>query len=175
MTTILISAGHSNTALGAIANGVVEATLATELRNTLAGHLTLAGFDVVKDGIGSENLPLSSAVKMIAGKSLAIEIHFNAVVDPSANGVECISLPKQKTVSQKLAATTALTLGLKLRGDKGWIDQSKSQHSKLAFVQSGGMILEVCFISNKSDLESYQKHRDILAQTLAETIKSLVV
>jgi len=80
MKTIFISAGHDNKAPGAVANGVIEANLAVELRNAVAGHLMLSGFDVVKDGTGSENLPLSVAVKMIAGKALAIEIHFNASV-----------------------------------------------------------------------------------------------
>jgi len=61
-----------------------------------------------------------------------------------------------------------------LRGDAGWIDQSKSQHSKLAFVQSGGLIIEVCFISNLSDLSAYQKRKDVLAQVLAETVKGIV-
>lgn len=67
-----ISAGHGNTDPGATAGGVTEAALAVELRNAVAGHFILAGYDVVKDGIGSENLPLSVAVKMIAGNAAAL-------------------------------------------------------------------------------------------------------
>lgn len=174
MQKVFISAGHSNTDPGATVNGATEAALAVELRNAVAGYLVLGGYDVAKDGTDSENLPLSAAVKMIAGKALAIEIHFNSVADPSANGVECISLPDKKSVAQKLAAATASSLGLKLRGAAGWIDQSKSQRSKLAFVQAGGLILEVCFISNSDDLAVYQKRKDVLAKVLAESIKGLL-
>ena len=170
---IFISAGHSNQDPGATAGNVTEAGLALELRDLLADKLRAIGCDVVEDGADGENLPLSAAIKMIAGKTLAVEIHFNASANPAATGVECISLPVHRAASQRLAAVTAGVLGLKVRGVAGWIDQSQSARGKLGFVSAGGLILEVCFISNPSDLAAYQKRKHKLAATLAETIKGI--
>jgi len=174
MKQVFISAGHSNSDPGATANGTTEAALAVELRDMLAARLRAIGVDVVEDGIDGQNLPLSTAVKMIAGKVLAVELHFNAAANPAATGVECISLPAKKVAAQRLAAVTAGTLGLKLRGASGWIDQSQSARGKLAFVQDGGLILEVCFISNPADLKAYRARLVALVNALAETIKGLI-
>lgn len=171
MKPVFISAGHSNTDSGATANGVTEAALAVELRDLLAARLRALGFDVAEDGADGQNLPLVESVKLIAGKSISVEIHFNAVANPAATGVECISLPVGKVAAQALAAATASTLGLKLRGVSGWIDQSQSARGKLAFVAAGGMILEVAFISNQSDLKAYQSRKMALVNALAETMR----
>jgi len=174
MSQVFISAGHHDADPGATSNGATEAGLALELRDLLAAKLRSFGLDVVEDGVDGQNLPLSTAVKMIAGKVLAVELHFNAVANPAATGVECISLPANKVASQRLAAVTAGVLGLKTRGASGLIDQSQSARGKLAFVQNGGLILEVCFISNPADFVMYQKRKDVLAASLAETIKGIV-
>lgn len=171
---VLLSAGHSNADPGACANGLTESAIAVELRNLVAGLLRSAGVDVVTDGVGSENQPLSQVIKMIAGKTLAIEIHCNAAANPSATGVECISLPGSKMIAKRLAAVTAGALGLKMRGDAGWIDQSQSARGKLAFVQNGGLILEVMFISNQADSAAYQSRKTVLARALAETINGVL-
>jgi len=173
MKTVLISAGPSNQGPGATANGVTEASLAVELRDILAARLRALGCNVAEDGADGQNLPLAEAVKLIAGKAFAVEIHFNASANSSATGVECISLPASKVAAQALAAVTASTLGLKLRGANGWIDQSQSARGKLAFVAAGGVILEVCFISNKSDLSAYRSCLVALVNSLAETIKRI--
>ena len=168
---ILVSAGHSDQDPGATANGATEAALAVELRDLLAARLRALGTTVEEDGADGRNLPLSAAVKMIAGKVLAVELHFNASSNPAATGVECIGLKQSKRMAQVLASVTASTLGLKLRGDQGWIDQTLSHRGKLAFVEAGGLILEVAFISNPSDLSAYQSRKLALVNALAETIK----
>jgi N-acetylmuramoyl-L-alanine amidase len=176
MKMILISAGHSDADPGAIApDGTTEAALAVDLRDRLAARLRTLGCSVDEDGADGQNLPLSSAVKMIAGKVLAVEIHFNAAGLAAATGVECIALPGKKAAAQKLAAVTASTLGLKLRGAAGWIDQTQSHRGRLAFVAGGGLILEVAFISNPSDLAAYRARRDALVLALADTIRSLAL
>lgn len=171
---ILLSAGHSNADPGAVANGVKEADIAVEARNIVRHKLETAGFPVVSDGIGSDNQPLSQAVKLIAGKSLALEFHCNAAVNPQAGGVECISLSNRKEESQEIAKAIAKVMGIKTRGEGGWIDQSSSARGKLAFVSGGGIIIELFFLSNPSELKTWQEKKWLVCQAIADTITNLV-
>jgi N-acetylmuramoyl-L-alanine amidase len=173
MKKILISAGHSNTDPGAVAGERREATIAVEMRNLIAGYLQKQGAAVMTDGADNDNLPLSEAIKLAKKCDLAIEIHCNASENTTASGVECISLPDKKELAQKISASIRSITGSKLRGDSGWIDQSKSQHSRLGFVADGrGIIVELFFLSNPFELAKYDSSKLLLARTIADTIYS---
>ena len=167
---ILLSAGHSNADPGAVANGVREADIAVEARNIVRHKLEAAGFTAVTDGTGSDNQPLAQAVKLIAGKTLAVEFHCNAAVNPLASGVECISLPNLKAESQAISLAISKAMGIKLRGDAGWIDQTKSARGRLAFVAAGGIIVELFFLSNPQELIVYQAKKWLVAESVAQAI-----
>lgn len=168
---ILISAGHSNVDPGACANGVKEADIAREFRNIVATKLKAMGVACRTDGEAMENKPLTDAIKLIAGTNLAIEFHCNAAASSQAGGVEAISLPSKQKVSQEISAAIAGVMGTKLRGENGWIDQSKSARGKLGFVQAGGIIVELFFISNPQELATYQAKKWLVAQAVADVIK----
>ena len=97
MGTFVVTAGHSNTDPGAVANGHKESDIACDMRNMIASKLRALGHKVFTDGDGKENQPLSQAIKLVSN-GLAIEIHCNAASNPAASGVECISLPKHKAL-----------------------------------------------------------------------------
>lgn len=167
---VLLSAGHSNVDPGATKNGYTESAIAVEMRNLVASLLRSRGVEVVTDGNGLDNLPLSDAIKLIAGKHIAVELHCNSVDNVQANGVECIALPANKIMAQRLASVTAGVLGVKLRGDGGYIGQEQSARGTLGFVKHGGFILELFFLSNAVELDRYQRRKAVLAQALADTI-----
>lgn len=171
---MLISAGHSNTDPGAVANGVREADIAVEARNIVRHKLGAAGIQTVSDGERLDNQSLAQAVKLISGKSLAIEFHCNAAVNPQAGGVECISLPNLKEESQQIAKAIAKVMGIKTRGEGGWIDQSSSARGKLAFVSGGGIIVELFFLSNPAELKTWQEKKWLVCQAITDTIVKLV-
>lgn len=170
---ILLSAGHSNADPGAVANGVKESDIAVEARNIVRHKLEAAGYPAVSDGDGAVNLPLAAAVKLVAGKELALEFHCNAAVNPLAGGVECISLPALRKESQAIAAAISKAMGIKLRGDAGWIDQSKSARGRLAFVNAGGIIVELFFLSNPAELKTWQEKKWLICQSVADAIAKL--
>lgn len=170
---ILLSAGHSNADPGAVANGVKEADIAVEARNIVRHKLEAAGFPAVSDGTGSDNQPLAQAVKLISGKTLAVEFHCNASTNQSAGGVECISLPNLKAESQAIALAISKAMGTKLRGDAGWIDQTKSARGRLAFVVAGGIIVELFFLSNPAELKAWQEKKWLICQAIADAIAKL--
>ena len=166
----LISAGHSDTDCGAVNGKVTEAQLVTELRNIVVKKLKERGVkNVITDGEGSENQPLSKAIKLITNR-IAYEFHFNAAENKGACGVETISQPRDVTMSQKISQAIAGVLGTKVRGDKGFITQTHSQHSRLGYVMAGGTIVEVCFISNDKELANYQAKKYLVAEAFVKAI-----
>jgi N-acetylmuramoyl-L-alanine amidase len=166
----LISAGHGGADPGACANGHTEAAIVLEMRDLVAARLLEMRHTVLTDGGRGENLPLKQALTYIKGTDLAVELHCNAAANHQATGVEVIAPPALKVVAQRIARALAAETGQKLRGEAGWIDQSQSQHAKLAFVQAGGLIVELVFISNASDLKAFLAAKERVAMALAGAI-----
>ena len=167
---IVITAGHSNTDPGAVNGPHQEAAIAVKVRNALAHYLRAAKIEVVTDGTGDDNQSLASAVKLVKGADLALEIHMNAAASKQASGIETIAPPKLKALAQNLSkAIQSVTEG-KLRGDAGWIDQSRSHRGKLAFVQAGGMIAELDFISNENGVSVVNANIWLIAKAMAAVL-----
>lgn len=149
---ITVTAGHSNKDPGAVNGKFKEAELVSQFRNAVAYYLREAGIQYKTDGVGALNQNLNAAIKLIKGSSVAVEFHMNAASNKSANGVETIALPKDKKLAQELSKAVADVFGSRLRGDRGWIDQSQSARGKLGFISNGGLIVELGFISNEEEL-----------------------
>lgn len=167
---VLISAGHSNSDPGAVVGNITEAAIVTELRNIVVKKLKERGVDVISDGEGTTNQPLSEAMKLQDKAGLDIELHCNASSNVSARGVETIGLPKDKALCQKLSKAIAEVLITAVRGDAGYIDQTKSARGKLGYVNKGGIIVELFFLSNKQELEAYQAKKWLVAEAIANVV-----
>ena len=165
-----ITAGHSNTDPGAMNGKTKEADLVVNFRNAVTHYLREAGLQVKTDGTGTKNDPLSAAVKLITGSSVAVEFHMNAAASKQANGIETIALPKDKKLAQDLSKAVADALGSRLRGDNGWIDQSKSARGRLAYVNAGGLIVELGFISNEDELARFNARYWLAAKAVANIL-----
>lgn len=166
----LISAGHGGKDAGACANGYKEAEVALMMRGLVASRLLEMRHAALQDGGDGVNLPLSESIKLIRGTDLAVELHCNAATNLQATGVEVISKPELKPVAQRIARAIAGETGQRLRGHGGWIDQSQSQHSRLGFVEAGGLIVEMVFITNLSDMRPFMERRERVAQAIAGAI-----
>lgn len=165
-----ITAGHSNSDPGVVNSKVKEADLVVNFRNAVTHYLREAGLQVKTDGTGTKNDPLSAAVKLIQGSSVAVEFHMNAAASKQANGIETIALPKDKKLAQDLSKAVADALGSRLRGDNGWIDQSKSARGRLAYVNAGGLIVELGFISNEDELARFNARYWLAAKAVANIL-----
>lgn len=170
---ILISAGHTNVAgqdRGAMGNGFIEGILTTELRDAVAAKLREKGLkNVVEDGFDGENQPLTKAILLARKSNIAVEFHWNAG-PPAATGIEVLSKPKHKAMAQKIAGAINAATGLKLRGESGWKSDSSGQHHRLGFCEAGGLIVEVCFISNADDMRRYRDNFEAVADGIAAVI-----
>jgi N-acetylmuramoyl-L-alanine amidase len=165
-----VTAGHSDKDPGAVYFGFSEEELMQELRDLVALKLQDKGHQVITDGARGTNESLLKAIRLILGSAVAIELHTNAATNPTASGVEVVALPKDKALAQALAQSIANTLGLRVRGDGGWIDQSSTQRGRLGFVANGGLVIETFFLSNARDLAVYQTKKWLVAQAIADVL-----
>ena len=167
---VTVTAGHSNKDPGAVNGKFKEAELVSQFRNAVAYYLREAGIQYKTDGVGILNQDLNAAIKLIKGSSVAVEFHMNAATSKQANGIETIALPKDKKLAQDLSKAVADAFGSRLRGDKGWIDQSKSARGKLGFVNDGGLIVELGFISNDEELAQFNAKYWTAAKAVAKVL-----
>lgn len=176
MKTIVLTAGHNNKDSGAVSKDQkwTEAKIVTDLRNRVKTILEADGYTVITDGKGEENLTLSKAVALIPMGEVAIELHLNAAVSEQANGIEALAKSNLKSKCRTLCKSISDDMKYKIRGaDGGWKSTDSGQHSRLAFCEAGGIILEVFFISNKAELDSYINNPDRVAKAIADAIKKL--
>lgn len=167
MKAIFVSAGHSDVDPGAIAFGRKEADIAVEFRNMVAFYLQREGVPHELDGKGTQNLPLKQAAASAKCFPIAVEFHCNAAASASATGVETLSGPKDMALGGSIAQAIATALGILNRGAK---DEQSGQHSRLAFVQAGGIIVEVLFITSPADLAAYDARKWLAAKAVADVL-----
>lgn len=182
LKSIFLSAGHSTTDPGSTteqevscrADGTMikvlrtEAEIATEFRNMCSFYLTRAGIAHTIDGDGpNDNWPLQRAARAASNHALSLEFHTNAFHLPSATGVETLSQPKDFAFGAKLCETIASILDIRNRGAKS---EDSGQHNRLAFVRSGGIIVELFFITNPFDLAAYDAKKWLVARAVASLI-----
>jgi len=177
MKTILISAGHTNIQgldRGAAGNGFIEGVESVKLRDATAAYLRELNKDVkvIEDGFDGDNQPLTKAIALARTANYSIEFHFNAG-PPAATGIEVLSKPNLKSFSQKIAGAIHKATGLVLRGESGWKVDSSGQHHRLGFCEAGGIIIEVGFISNASDMKSYKSNFETICKGIAEVLANL--
>ena len=167
---VTVAAGHSNTDPGTVNGKYKEAELVRNFRNAVAHYLLSAGVVIKTDGTGAINLPLNNAIALAKGASIAVEFHMNAATSKQANGIETIALPQSKVLAQKLSQAVAGVFGSRLRGDDGWIDQTQSARGKLGFVNAGGLIVELGFISNDEELAQFNAKYWTAAKAVAKVL-----
>lgn len=112
---------------------------------------------------------LSRAAKLAEQGVIAVEIHCNAFIASSASGVETLSGAKDFRLGKALCEVVSSVLGIPNRGAKA---ENAGQHDSLAFVRAGGLVLELFFLSNPKDLESYLLNQDKVIQSIAEVIEA---
>ena len=174
MTKIVtITAGHSNTDSGAVNGSDRESDIAQDMRNIVAHYLRAEGITIRTDGEGKGNASLNEAVKLIKGSAIAVEFHCNAG-PKTAKGVEALSQPKDKLISQKLCSAVSSVMGIVVRGDNGWKPENSGQHSRLAYVSNGGIILELFFISNDEELKIWKDKKWLIGKEVAKVLSNYI-
>lgn len=177
---IFIAAGHSNSDPGAVANGKREADLAKEYRDLLVSELISQSKGVVISQ-DNDNETLSQTIQRfnkLARESKQIDIymsiHFNSA-SSSVRGTE-IFIPERHTVDERLIGkmlvmTASDIMDIRNRGVKV---PSQSARGKLYIEQllDVNLLFEVCFITNKWDIQAYDENKHELAKAQAKILIS---
>lgn len=185
---IILSAGHSTKKgedRGAFGNNFVEAEENANIRKRVYEILkTKYNTEAIIDG--DETVLRSSmnfftnlirSRKYKENEVIAIEIHFNASPNPTANGTETV-IPEVHTkfeceLANEISRAVAGILNTRLRGTvdglAGVITEASSRAKRLGWMRipAENVLLETCFISNKQEMDNYVKNFESICQTLA--------
>jgi N-acetylmuramoyl-L-alanine amidase len=167
---IVITAGHHNNDPGAISNGFMESDLTKHLREKISSYIS-PKYKVVKDQDSWTLSQTTSNIKTGSG-SVTFDIHFNAG-SPSATGTEIFvpenATPNELKIAHKIGFGVSKAIGIKYRGLKF---PQESQRKTLGIFKFIGinMLIEVCFITNKDDLDKYFHSIESVAKLIAEVL-----
>jgi len=177
---IILSAGHSNVPgrdQGASANGYIEGHLAVEFRQLVANELRKIGIKPVMDGnntILSESLNFFRKI-VNSENAICLDIHWNSA-SPKATGTEMLVPAEYTKTEYSLALDLSMAvhklLGIPLRNINGVRTELDSHHKKLGWMTLKGtnVLMELCFITNSSDMEAYQENKFRLAAAIARIL-----
>lgn len=185
MKKIFISAGHSNRVgrdMGASGNGYIEGVETAKIRTRVTQILKQKyGVNAIVD---SDDSVLRDTLNFFRNKTtrncIVIDIHFNAAGSVLATGTETFvdSNPTdfELDLAFALSNVASTTLGIPKRGNFknriGVKSEFESHHKKLGWMRLTGenALIEVCFISNKGDMEKYKNNFETYCQNLAVTL-----
>lgn len=174
---VFISAGHNPKGIkvdpGAVGNGYHEADLTVEFRNLVVSELAKRKIIAITDKDDERLGDYLTRIKTGSG-SVVLEFHFDAAASSSATGTTSLfgsdADRLDKAFAKELVDSTAAILGIKNRGAKS---ESESHRGSLGLMREQGIVslLEICFISNKEDLQKYQANKRTLAFKIAEIVE----
>lgn len=174
---VFISAGHNPKGIkvdpGAVGNGYHEADLTVEFRNLVVSELAKRKIIAITDKDDERLGDYLTRIKTGNG-SVVLEFHFDAAVSTTATGTTSIygadADRLDKAFAKEIVDATSTILGIKNRGAKSEAD---SHRGRLGLMREQGIVslLELCFISNKEDLQKYQANKRTLAFKIAEIVE----
>lgn len=174
---IFISAGHNPKGIkpdpGAVGNGYKEADLTIEFRDLVIKECLKLGVKVIQDKDDERLGAYLERIKTGNG-SVVVEYHFDASDKPTATGttglIEAEADRLDKAFAKELTEATASLLGIK---NRGVLTEAQSHRGSLGLMREEGIIalIEICFISNASDIAAYKKGKNKLAEEHAKIIK----
>lgn len=181
---LFVSAGHStkkgkdNGAIGI--DGITEGQRTEEFRNLFVAECKKLGITVNVDGTDTILAETMNIFKKYSNPdSILIEFHFNASSSQSASGIEVL-IPKsseatylEKFIAEQFTIVGAEVLGIKNRGVK---TEDQSHRGSLGWMRLAGhnILPELCFISNKSDINLYDANKELLANRYAKIIQGVL-
>jgi N-acetylmuramoyl-L-alanine amidase len=181
---LFISAGHSDQLgrdRGAAGNGLIEGIETVKIRTKVIQILKEKyGIHAIVDANNSILTETINFFRKLTNKdSILLDIHFNAG-PPTATGVETFvaddANEKELNLAQALSVSLSSVLEIPLRGNfrkrRGVKSEVESQHKRLGWMRLAGnnILLELCFISNREDVEKYLRKFNLVCETIADQL-----
>ncbi len=175
---ILISAGHTlnpNKGCGAV-GFINESQENRVLAKFIVEYLKKLGHEVDYHEVNSGSDYIEQQAKKANSKNydLVVQIHFNSSDNAAANGTEVIyRSSKGKVFAQKVQ--DKLKTEFKDRKIKHDINDLKRNLGWLRLTNPPAILIETCFVSNKSDTDKYTSNRKKIAKLIAEGIANQTI
>lgn len=178
---IYISAGHNSSNpskdRGAISPYGVEGILMEEFRNLLNKELIKLNICPTLD---KSDTILRDTIKYFLGKTkssdIVIDLHLNSSVNDLAHGTETIipynASQIEKNLAKEINNKIVQILGTRDRGIK--TDKQLGRTLGFFTIPGENILIEFVFLSNKNDMDKYQKNKEELAKELAKILQKYV-
>jgi len=166
------SAGHNINDPGAVYNGRKESQEMMCLRTLVVDNMNKLGHENVPDMDSETASQHQSRIKTGNG-SVVCEFHLNASANLTASGTEAIvsndANALSKAMAKELTDVTAKIMGIKNRGVK---PESETARGRIGIVHKAGttVLLEVCFLSNRTDMAAFDKFKVSLAKAYSDIL-----
>jgi N-acetylmuramoyl-L-alanine amidase len=163
---ILLISGHGAGDCGAVGNGYKEADLTRELVNLIAPKLRQYASVDIYDQKRNAFKDVRNGTFKVGQYDYALEIHYNAF-NGTAKGTEIYVTSLEKGTGVENAIMKHLGSLYAVRGVK------VKNYSVIYKIKRSGIssaLLEVCFIDNKEDMQTYAKSKDKIASLIVDGI-----
>ena len=167
---ILLISGHGAGDPGALGCGYREADLTRELVNLIAPKLRKYASVDVYDQKRNAFSDAKKGKLQAGAYDYALEIHFNAFSDPKAHGTEIYVTSKEKGIGVEKTIMQKLKKYFTLRDADGVkvADFLVIRSLKARGISSA--LLEVCFITNETEMKVYQGSKEMIANDIVTGI-----
>ena len=174
---LLISAGHTLTGKGTGAVGFINESQENRvLSKFIVEYLKKLGHEVDYHEVNNGSDYINQQAKKANSKNydLVVQIHFNSSDNATANGTEVIyRSSKGKIYAQQVQ--DKLKTVFKDRKIKHDVNDLKRDLGWLRLTKSPAILIETCFVSNKSDTDKYTSNKEKIAKLIAEGIANQTI
>lgn len=164
------SGGHNKIVPGANSQFGIEHVEDRKFLDAVANYVQLAGWEYVNcsDEVGTTKYDVwnNAANNHLRVKESTVDCQFHLNATPGGTGCEVWLHPSygNRELAAKISKAMADAFGLRDRGikfstDLGWINKTKT-----------GLLPEICFIDNETDMQKYRANFDKAAKAVAEVI-----
>ncbi|MFA2589994.1 N-acetylmuramoyl-L-alanine amidase C-terminal domain-containing protein [Bacillus mobilis] len=164
------SGGHNEIVPGANSQFGIEHVEDRKFLDAVANYVQLAGWEYVNcsDEVGTTKYDVwnNAANNHLRVKDSTVDCQFHLNATIGGTGCEVWLHPKygDRELAAKISKAMADAFGLRDRGikfstDLGWINKTKT-----------GLLPEICFIDNETDMQKYRANFDKAAKAVAEVI-----
>lgn len=164
------SGGHNENVPGANSQFGIEHVEDRKFLDAVASYVQAAGWNYVNcsDEVGTTKYDVwnNAANNHLRVKDSNVDCQFHLNATPGGTGCEVWLHPSygNRELAAKISKAMADAFGLRDRGIKfstelGWINKTKT-----------GLLPEICFIDNETDMQKYRANFDKAAKAVAEVI-----
>ena len=163
---IMLDAGHGGNDSGAIGIDFKEKDFNLEISNLVKSYLGEYNCTVYTTREQDNTLSLEDRVKLSNKNNcdIYVSIHCNAYSNSTANGFESFSYKSNNELQNKIHDNLMKVLKLKDRGKK------TSNFYVIKNTYAKAVLLELGFITNKSDSEFMKKNKESIAKAITNGI-----